>query len=134
MRGKKTETFDFARISWVFIRFASYLYGEYVGMCGFVGYPEISIFLPTNEIFSQKRQFSTFQKRPFLRLWCRKIDFCENGCIDMAYIMDSGQKTLHTTFPNIFSWKSAILADLFKKNEIYHISEKSCHFQFKKSS
>ena len=81
-------------------------------------------FLPTNEIFSQKRQFSTFQKRPFLGVWCRKIDFWANGGIDMAYIMDSGQKTLYTTFPNIYSWKSAILADLSKKWNLSYFGKK----------
>ena len=49
----------------------------------------------------------------------------------MAYIMDSGQKSLYTTFPNIISWESAILADLSKKNEIYHISEKKVIFNSK---
>ena len=95
------------------------IYFIFIGWIGkdvkFFWVPRNFDFLPTNEIFAQKRQFSTFQKRPFLGVWCRKIDFCENGCIDMAYIMDSGQKTLKTTFPNIFSWKSAILADLSKK-------------------
>ena len=41
--------------------------------------------------------------------------------------MDSGQITLYTTFPNFFSWKSAISADL-SKNQKNHFSEKNGDF------
>ena len=88
-------------------------------------------FWPTNQIFWQKCEKWTFQKRPFLGVWCRKIDFCENGCIDMAYIMDSGQKTLYTTFPNIYSWKSAISAILFKKWFFPYFDKKRQFFNWK---
>ena len=60
-------------------------------------------FKPTNEIFSQKCKFLNFEKRPFLGVSCRKLIFWENGAIDIAYIMDSGQKSMYTTFLNIFS-------------------------------
>ena len=45
----------------------------------------------------------------------------------MAYIMDSGQKTLNTTFPNIFSLISAKSADLShnQKNDFF---EKNAFF------
>ena len=118
------------RDNWFFSHFMSFhpIYFIFIGWIGenvrFCWVPRNFDFLPTNEIFSQKRQFSTFQKRPFLGVWCRKIDFCENGCIDMAYIMDSGQKTLKTTFPNIFSWKSAISADLSKKWNLSYFGKK----------
>ena len=124
VREKKNSTI------WFFSHFMSFypIYFIFIGWIGkdvkFFWVPRNFDFLPTNEIFAQKRQFSTFQKRPFLGVWCRKIDFCENDCIDMAYIMDSGQKTLYTTFPNIYSWKSAISAILFKKRFFSYLDQK----------
>ncbi len=75
-------------------------------------------FWPTNEIFSRKRKKDGFRKWPFLGVWCRKSNLVKIGVIDMAYIMDSGQNRVYTTFPNFFSWKSAISADLsqYQKN------------------
>ena len=44
-----------------------------------------------------------FSKKAILGGVMSKNRFFENGCIDIAYIKDSGQKTLYTTFPNIYS-------------------------------
>ena len=82
-------------------------------------------FWPTNQIFSRKREKSTFRKRPFLGVWCRKLSLVKIGCIDMAYIMDSGQNRLYTTFPNFFSWTSAISADLSKNQKIIFLKKKA---------
>ena len=60
-------------------------------------------FWPTNEIFWRKRQISTFQKWPFLGVWCRKSNLVKIGVIDMAYIFENWQKWVNTTFPNFFS-------------------------------
>ena len=93
----------------------------------FLWLPRNFDFKPTNEIFSQKRIFLNFQKRPFLGVSCRKLIFWKIGVIDMTYIMDSGQMTLYTTFPNFFWYKSAVSADL-SKNQKNHFFEKNGHF------
>ena len=86
-------------------------------------------FWPTNEIFSRKRKKDGFRKWPFLGVWCRKSNLVKIGVIDMAYIMEFKSIWVNTTFPNFFSWKSAISADLSqhqknrfsKKNAVFLI-------------
>ena len=46
----------------------------------------------------------------------------------MAYIMDSGQKTLNTTFCNIYSYKSAMSADLLKNQNFSYFEKKKRDF------
>ena len=101
---------------------------------GWVGYdknlfrvPRNFDFKPTNPIFSPKRQMNHFRKWPFLGVWCRKLTFRENGVMDMANMLDSGQNSPNTTFPNIFSLISAISADL-SKSQKNHILKKSRFF------
>ena len=48
--------------------------------------------------------------------------------MDMSYIMDSGQNSQYTTFPNIFSLISADPADL-SHNQKNHIFEKNAIFE-----
>ena len=80
---------------------------------------------PTNPIFSPKRQMNHFRKWPFLGVWCRKLTFRENGVMDMANMLDSGQNSPNTTFPNIFSFISAISADLSKSQKNHILKKKS---------
>ena len=40
-------------------------------------------FYPTNGIFLQKDEFPTFQKVPFLGVWCRKLILSKIGVMDM---------------------------------------------------
>ena len=99
---------------------------------GWVGYdmeyfrvPRNFDFKPTNPIFSPKRQMNHFRKWPFLGVWCRKLTFRENGVMDMANMLDSGQNSPNTTFPNIFSLISAITADLSKSQKNHILKKKS---------
>ena len=71
-------------------------------------------FKPTNPIFSPKRQMNHFRKWPFLGVWCRKLTFRENGVMDMANMLDSGQNSLKTPHITRRSLISAISADLSK--------------------
>ena len=82
-------------------------------------------FWPTNQIFSRKRYFSSFQKWPFFDPWRRKLSLAKIGLMDMTYIMDWGQKRLYTTFPNFFSLISAISADLSKSQKNHILKKKS---------
>ena len=78
-------------------------------------------FKPANEIFSKKGEMSFFQKTCFLGVWPRKLSLSKIGVMDMSYIMDSGQNSQYTTFPNIFSLISADPADLsnIEKNHFF---------------
>ena len=82
-------------------------------------------FKPTNSIFPPKRQMNHFRKWSFLGVWCRKLTFRENGVMDMANMLDSGQNSPNTTFPNIFSLISAISADLSKSQKNHILKKKS---------
>ena len=102
---------------------------------GWVGYdknlfrvPRNFDFKPTNPIFSPKRQMNHFRKWPFLGVWCRKLTFRENGVMDMANMLDSGQNSPNTTFPNIFSLISAISANLSKIENSLFLSNFSAFF------
>ena len=64
-RGRKKKKNDkkyFALISWVFIRWSSYLLGEYVTYGGFIGYSEISNFNPQTRYYDKKVNFQLFKK------------------------------------------------------------------------
>ena len=65
------------------------------------------------------------RKWPFLGVWCRKLTFRENGVMDMANMLDSGQNSPNTTFPNIFSLISADSADLLKSQKNHILKKKS---------
>ena len=104
--------------------------GWVADILGFYWVLRNSEFKPANEIFLQKGKFPTFQKVPFLGVWCRKLSLNKIGVMDMSYIMDSGQNRLYTTFPNIFSLLSADSADL-SKNQKNHFSKKNHDFWIK---
>ena len=80
----------------------------------FRGYPEISILNPQTRYFHQNVKWTIFEIDNFLGVWCRKLTFRENGVMDMANMLGSGQSWLYTTFHNIKSSKSAISTDLSK--------------------
>ena len=84
-------------------------------------------FKRANEIFSKKCNMSFFQKVHFLGVWHRKLSLRKIGVMDMSYIMDSGQNSQYTTFPNIFLLISADSADLLK-NQKNHIFQKNVIF------
>ena len=75
-------------------------------------------FKPANEIFSKKGKFSISQKVCFLRVWHRKLTLSKIVVMDVSYIMDSGQNSQHTTFPNIFSliWADPADSHIVKQN------------------
>ena len=78
-------------------------------------------FKPANEIFLKIGNYLTSQKVRFLGVWHRKLTLSKIGVMDMSYIMDSGQNSQYTTFPNIFSLISADPADLsnIEKNHFF---------------
>ena len=68
--------------------------------------------------------FFDFQKIVIFRSVTSKIEFRQIACIDMVYTMNSSQNKLYTTFPNFFSYISAISADLLKNQKLKSIFEK----------
>ena len=118
---------------WFCSHFMSFypIYLIFIGWIGedweFFWVPRNFEFLPTNGIFSWKREFPTFRKWPFLGVWCRKLSLGKIGVTDMSYIMDSGQNRSYPTFPNIFSSISAESTDL-SKNQKNHFFKKIAIF------
>ena len=62
--------------------------------------------------FQNGHPLFNFSKSAVFGVWCRKLRLNKIGVMDMSHIMDSGQKRLYTTFPNIFSLLSADPVDL----------------------
>ena len=88
-------------------------------MTSFVGYSEISILHPQTRYFQKKKcKISIFQTVCFWGVWLRNFSLSKIVVMDMSYIMDSGQNSQYTTFPNFFSL-SADPADLsnIEKND-----------------
>ena len=91
----------------------------------FRGYPEISILNPQTRYFHQNVKWTIFENGHFWGCDVENWLFEENGVMDMANMLDSGQNSPNTTFPNIFSLISAISANLSKSQKNHILKKKS---------
>ena len=85
-RKKKNSTFWFCSHFMSFCPIYSIFIGWIAEIWEFFWVPRNFDFKPTNEIFSQKRIFLNFQKRPFLGVSCRKLIFWKIGFIDTTFL------------------------------------------------
>jgi hypothetical protein len=68
-------------------------------------HPEISILNPQMRYFQKKWGLLFVQKWSFwMTVRPRKLSLNKIGVMDLSYIMNSGQNSLCTTFPNIFHY------------------------------